>query len=55
MSKYEYYWVKLHKSGEKDKELQNEDYFALMGVVNRHLIDGWVITYMKLMNRKDET
>lgn len=54
MNNYEYFWVKLHKSGESDKELQDEDYFALMGKISKHLRAGWVITYMKLMNRREE-
>ena len=54
MSKYEYFWVKLHHYQYGDKELQDEDYFTLMGQISKHLRNGWVLTYMKLMNRREE-
>ena len=54
MSKYEYFWVKLHHYQYGDKELQDEDYFTLMGQISKHLYDGWVLTYMKLMNRRED-
>lgn len=54
MNKFEYYWVKLHHYQYGDKELQNEDYFALMGQISKHLRQGWVLTYMKMMNRREE-
>lgn len=54
MNKFEYYWVKLHHYQHGDKELQNEDYFALMGQISKHLRQGWVLTYMKMMNRRED-
>lgn len=51
MTKYEYFWVSLHHYKHGNKELQDEDYFALMSQISKHLYDGWVVTYMKLMNR----
>lgn len=54
MNKFEYFWVKLHHYQHGDKELQNEDYFALMGQISKHLRQGWVLTYMKMMNRRED-
>jgi len=53
MTKNEYFWVKLHHYELGDKELQAEDFFHLMGQISKHLYAGWIVTYMKLMNRGD--
>lgn len=53
MNKYEYFWVSLHHFEHGNKELQDCDYFALMGQISKLLYDGWVVTYMKIMNRRE--
>lgn len=53
MNNYEYYWVKLHHYAYGDKELQSEDFFSIMSKVSKHLRDGWIVTYIKLMNRNE--
>ena len=45
--------VKLHHYELVDKELQSEDFFSLMGKISKHLYNGWIVTYLKLMNRGD--
>lgn len=52
MNKNEYYWITMHKAGEANKELQEQDFFVLMGKLNRMMLDGWEIQYGKLFNRR---
>ena len=53
MNNYEYFWVKLHHYANGDKVLQSEDYFSIMSKVSKYLRDGWIVTYIKLMNRNE--
>lgn len=54
MNKYEYYWLTMHKAGEGNKELQENDFFVLMGKLNRLMHDGWEIQHGKLFNRRED-
>ena len=54
MNNYKYYWVTMHKSGERNKEIQSEKYSVVAEEMKELLDDGWAIEYGKLMNRRED-
>lgn len=54
MNKYAYYWVTMHKSGEKNIEIQNEDFWTVAVEMKKLMEAGWSIEYGNLMNRRED-
>lgn len=54
MNKNEYYWITMHKSGEKNVEIQSESFGVVAEELKKLMDDGWSIEYGNLMNRRQD-
>ena len=54
MNKNEYYWITMHKSGEKNVEIQSESFGVVAEELKKLMDDGWSIEYGNLMNRRED-